>query len=325
LTNIKEHREDAIRILQFLTFSERPLTIKEAVDAIVVDPSRNPQFDPELRLPIPREILKICSSLVSFVTRPANRNGREEALMELQLAHFSVKEYLMSGRVEEAFQEGITETSARRSITKVCLAYLSHLDEKRPIKEIRAAFPLAEYSARYWMDHARPAETDKDVQESILNFFLQQRQAYTVWFYLFRAGNLREFDIATPLYYASLAGLGHTVKSLVEKGADVNVQGGHYGTALQAASAGGHSQVVERLLQEGADVNAQGGSYGTALLAASAGGYDQIVERLLKEGADVNTPGGLHGTALQTASFRGHSQIVERLLNEGADINAQGG
>jgi hypothetical protein len=318
LTSIKEHREDAIRILQFLTFSERPLTIKEVVDAIVVDPSRSPQFDPELRLPIPREILKICSSLVSFTTRLANHNEREETLMELQLAHSSVKDYLMSGRVEESFKDGTTEISARRSITKVCLAYLSHLDEKRPIKEIKAAFPLAEYSARYWMGHARPAEIDKDVQESILNFFLQQRQAYTVWFYLFSAGNPREKHIATPLYYASLAGLEHTVKSLLEKGADVNAQGGYYNTALLAASAEGHDQIVEWLLQEGADVNAQEEGYSTALQAASAGGHDQIVERLLREGADVNAQGGDYGTALQAASAEGHDQIVERLLKEGA-------
>lgn len=62
----------------------------------------------------------------------------------------------------------------------VCLAYLSCLDGQSPAGEIKARFPLAQYSARYWMDHARPAETQKDVQESILNFF-QQREAYAVW------------------------------------------------------------------------------------------------------------------------------------------------
>jgi hypothetical protein len=35
---------------------------------------------------------------------------------------------------------------------------------------------------------------------------------------------------------------------LLGKGADIDAQGGYYGTGLQAASAGGHKEVVEMLL-----------------------------------------------------------------------------
>jgi ankyrin repeat protein len=56
---------------------------------------------------------------------------------------------------------------------------------------------------------------------------------------------------------------------LLDRGADVNAQGGHYGSALQAASFGGHENVVRMLLvRHGADVNSQGGEYGSALHAA---------------------------------------------------------
>ena len=40
------------------------------------------------------------------------------------------------------------------------------------------------------------------------------------------------------------------------------------------------------LLEKGADVNAQGGDYGNALQAASAGGYDKVVQMLLENGAN---------------------------------------
>ncbi|KAF2679335.1 hypothetical protein K458DRAFT_347022, partial [Lentithecium fluviatile CBS 122367] len=52
---------------------------------------------------------------------------------------------------------------------------------------------------------------------------------------------------------------GHcrTVTLLVEKGADVNAQGGQYGNALQAASAKGHEPIAKLLVEKGADVNAQ--------------------------------------------------------------------
>jgi ankyrin repeat protein len=54
-----------------------------------------------------------------------------------------------------------------------------------------------------------------------------------------------------------------------------------------AASFEGHKKVVEMLLEKGADVNAQGGDYGNALHAASVEGHEKVVEMLLEKGADV--------------------------------------
>ena len=51
---------------------------------------------------------------------------------------------------------------------------------------------------------------------------------------------------------------------LLEKGADINAQGGEYGNALQA-SAKGRERVALLLLEKGANVNDQGGEYGNAL------------------------------------------------------------
>src|SRR4029434_11278628 len=73
---------------------------------------------------------------------------------------------------------------------------------------------------------------------------------------------------------------------LLEKGADVNAQGGRYGNALHAASSRGHEEVVRMLLEKGADVNAQGGQYGNALQAASSRGHKEIARMLLEKGAE---------------------------------------
>jgi hypothetical protein len=58
------YKPKAIRILQFLTFSERPLRIEEAVDLIAIDPEGNPRFKSENRMPLPRDVSRYCSSLV---------------------------------------------------------------------------------------------------------------------------------------------------------------------------------------------------------------------------------------------------------------------
>ncbi|KAL2819101.1 purine and uridine phosphorylase [Aspergillus granulosus] len=329
----------AIRLLQFLTYSERPLTVREAVDAIAVDPSGDPPFDPRMRMPESREITKICSSLVSLVTRLGDCNSGE-MLEELQLAHFSVQQYLKSGRIEASFPGNLARVA---SITKVCLAYLSHLDEQRPIKDVRVEFPLAQYSARYWMDHARSVETEEDLPECILKFFLEQPHAYAVWGRLFNPDRPQEKvprqheNMATPLYYTASAGLHNALQAasrkgykeivwiLLDHGADVNAQGGYYNDSLQAASYGGHKEIMQTLLDHGAKVNSQGGHYNTALQAASYKGHRDILQLLLDHGADVNAQGGVYSSALQAASYNGHREIMQLLLDHGADVNAQDG
>jgi ankyrin repeat protein len=46
---------------------------------------------------------------------------------------------------------------------------------------------------------------------------------------------------------------------LLEKGSDMNAQGGIYSTALQVASSRGYEKMVRLLLEKGADMNAQAG------------------------------------------------------------------
>lgn len=129
----------------------------------------------------------------------------------------------------------------------------------------------------------------------------------------------------TMLLIAAEEGHHQVVQMLLGKGANINAQGGIYGSALQAASIKGHSQVVQILLNNGANTNAQGGLYGDALHLASLRGHNQVVQMLLKNGADINAQGEAHGTALQAASYEGYTQVVQMLLENGADINAQGG
>jgi hypothetical protein len=205
----------------------------------------------------------------------------------LQLAHFSVKGYLTSNRVQHAFALEFQGRTASASIARVCLAYLLQFDRELPPKEARIEFPLAQYAAQSWMNKAAVAEDeDKDLQRLIVHLLCDQGTPYQMCNTLYRPDqpwqpwedfNKGRTDApASPLYYAAFTGLRTTVKLLLEKKADVNAQGGHYGNALQAASFRGHEQVVKLLLEKKADVNAQGGRYGNALQAASVGGHEQV-------------------------------------------------
>jgi hypothetical protein len=310
----EDNLEDAITILRLLTWSERPLRLEEVVDAIAVQPDVSPSFDPDNRMPEPRDILRICSSLVVLTQRPYKHDDPKYSgfddeddrsqmdVTELQLAHFSVKEYLISKRVTSWLAPDLAELSARSSITKLCLAYLSDLNHRLSPKDVRVQSAFSEYCARYWTSHAKTVdEVDTKLQARIVRFLDDRENACLTCYNLHDpeepwtvGGSMkRETDRPASLYYVSLTGLVTGAGASLDRGADVNAEGGRfYGSVLQAASAHGHEKIVQLLLDRGPDLLDLSGCYGSVLQAASIEGHDEVVQLLLDRGADVNTQTG---------------------------------
>ncbi|KAJ5514956.1 NACHT nucleoside triphosphatase [Penicillium fimorum] len=304
-------KSDAIRLLQFLVHSKRPLTLAEVKDIIATKIENDSRgFYIKRRLFCESDILAYCPSLVTVV--PANEK-------ELHLAHFSVKEYLLG-------HDQFKVTAASISITRTCLTYLTDINGSE--REIKRNFPMARYAAEVWACHAALAQVYEEVIRMTVSF-LEEETTFQRWAHLYQADRSWDNSPGAPrgsrLYYACLHGLNEPARDLIDKGADVNAQGGYYDNALQGASQGGHQEIVKLLLDKGADVNAQGGEYGNALQGASQGGHQEIIKLLLDKGADVNAQGGYYDNALQGASQGGHQEIVKLLLDKGADVNAQGG
>jgi ankyrin repeat protein len=136
---------------------------------------------------------------------------------------------------------------------------------------------------------------------------------------------------------------------LLDRGADVNAQGGRYGSALQAASSEGHDKIVQLLLDKGADVNVNAmflalrenlttivplllpylaedmvfekdAEYGKTLLHWAAElGYRDLTTRCLDLGAEVDATDKYGKTALHYAADNGHLEIVQILIQADAD------
>ncbi|KAK0355679.1 hypothetical protein LTR02_006900 [Friedmanniomyces endolithicus] len=180
-----EYRQDSIRLLQVLTWSPRPLRIEELVDFLAVDLHNEPGFDVENRMPVPREIARLCSSLVTIVEASRDSgewdmdweeiNSEEEEegkyeigaqggqmTREMRLAHFSVKEYLISERLDERYQAHLREMPSAACIASASLTYLLNIGGGIDLAELKTRFPLAHYSARYWTNFAALAETSDD-------------------------------------------------------------------------------------------------------------------------------------------------------------------
>lgn len=72
-----------------------------------------------------------------------------------------------------------------------------------------------------------------------------------------------------------------TVRLLLDRGAQINARGGHYGNALQAACAHSCKKVVRLLLDRGADPIAKGGYYGSIKSTVEANDRVDIAEMVI--------------------------------------------
>ncbi|KAF4419061.1 hypothetical protein FACUT_11591 [Fusarium acutatum] len=317
-----DYKSDAIRLLQFLVYTKRPLTLAEAIEVIATEIDQEPRgFDVDGRLSLKNDILRYCPSLVII----AEVTNYAKTVEELHLAHFSVKEYLLEQGQSDQFDQFNLE-NASIAISTTCLTYLTDISGSH--STIRRDFPMARYAAESWMDHAVSANTSEDVVRITIGF-LRDETTFQRWCRLYQADRSWVKEPGPPraprLYYACLAGLAGAARDLMTEGADVNAQGGEYGNALQAASYYSKLEIVQLLLQKGADVNAQGGYFGNALQAASAASNPAVVQLLLDKGADVSAQGGYFGNALQAASAASNPAVMQLLLDKGANVNAQGG
>ena len=77
--------------------------------------------------------------------------------MTVRLAHFSVKEYLLSTRIKTSIASTyhIDEISSHSCIAQSCIAYLFFVGNQKPdlTKEIFKIFPLPHYAANCWPYH----------------------------------------------------------------------------------------------------------------------------------------------------------------------------
>ncbi|KAF2734842.1 ankyrin [Polyplosphaeria fusca] len=228
-----EYSQYALRILQWLTFSARPLSIDEVAEVVAIDVKREPIFDRKEVLEDPLEVLNICSSLVTMTVDNDYQPG-ESPRQVVVLAHYSVKEYLISQKAVDL-------------CSKENYAYANWIRLWNP--------------DRPWGE----PELQKDSEE-ILNplYYAALLDLRDVVKTLLDTGadiNAQGGRYGNALQAASYRGHKAVVKLLLDKDAD----GGHFGNALQAASWRGSEAVVKVLLEKGAEVNAQGGQYGNAL------------------------------------------------------------
>ncbi|KAH0026008.1 ankyrin repeat protein, partial [Aureobasidium melanogenum] len=340
-----EQKDDAIRLLQLLVYSDEPLDLEEAVDAIAVNLTEEPFFDPKYRTPIPSEIIISCSSLVMI--ERVDQISHNDYRQVLQLAHFSVQQYLKSDKVDSSWEHCLSETHAKVSNAKLCLAYCFELhrfgledDGLDYDDEYLEQRPFTNTAARQWTQYALQVEEQDDQLLAMIRDFLlsderersrlnwlrlkdmedhlvPHREWYTEWF---RANP----EKLVPLTIASACGLYHSVKSLLLCDSDPNEVCPVWGSALYAASYGGHEDIVRLLLDHGARPHMRSGlgELSIAISSPNSAKRFEIFYALLEHVTDVNFCDKAFGLPLVQAAARGDGRIVDTLLERGARVDA---
>jgi len=139
-----------------------------------------------------------------------------------------------------------------------------------------------------------------------------------------KGANVNEKDSAgrTALFVAAQEGHADITQLLIDNGAEINAKKGSGWTILMSAAFFNHADVVRILLDKGADVNSKDSEGGTVLSLSAQEGHADVVRLLLDKCADVNTRDNYGQTPLILASSQGHADIVRILLDKGADVNA---
>ena len=330
LKNINQATRDyAHRLLQCLTVAVRPLRLSELAEVLAFDFDDMSGGIPKLNEDWRREdqeraVLSTCSSLITVV-----HDGESRVV---QFSHFSVKEYLTSDRLAAAVGDisfhHIVLEPAHVILAQACLGVLLHLDDSTR-KSYVERFPLVEYAARCWVDHALFEDVSSHINDGLETLFDWEKPHLSRWARVYNIDNLGgpgddQGLKAVPLHYAAACGFSSVVEKLLREHPDhVNARLSTQDTPIHTASRRNHVKIAQSLLKHGADVNVVGRWERTPLLAASLEGHLEIGQWLLEHGADLNAKDDEYWTPLHGAANNGHFEFVRMLLGHNADIDAR--
>jgi hypothetical protein len=326
----------ARRLFQCVAVASRPLRVEELAEFLAFKFKEEPipEFHEDWRSEDPLDaVLSICSSLLSVVN--------EKGSSVIQFCHVSVKEFLMSGRLAETNDNisrryHISLTPAHTIVAQACLFVLLHLDSSVSQQGL-TEFPLAEYAAEHWVDHARFENISANAEEGMKRLFDPSKPHLGIWLWIYdpeldswkrKARYGRSLTPrGTALHYAALCGLERIVEYLaIAHSQDVHSRAFEESTALHVAAGRGHAEVVRILLERGADPTARDKYGQTALYIASERENVEGIRMLLERGADPTAQDNYGKTALYIASERGNVEAIRMLLELGrrSDSTGQG-
>ncbi|PKK46896.1 hypothetical protein CI102_10648 [Trichoderma harzianum] len=306
-----DFRHQVKKCLKWLAFSTWPLTIDEFAEVFTFNPDDDDALSTMERLFDSKDALKYFSGLIvtdewgSWKERPSR----------VELAHFSVKEYLISDRISQGPSSAFSfkELDAHMCIVHLCQQYHLQMSARSDNKDTNQY--ILENRASTWETHLemipRASWPSGIVQDAMLAYEARSQSLFNIVFPAIdklrglwcveREDELIEHLLLQPYLYTARRGYCQLTEMLMSP--ETNM--GKYLTqedldmGLKNAVFTGKMNITELFLNMGADLNAGGRE--RALDIAAGQGHIAMMELLLDRGAEINARSQGWGSALRCA------------------------
>jgi hypothetical protein len=304
------------KVLEIIVAARRPLTIQEMAIALGIATISDPQTLKQAELDpvqLEKKLRQLCGLFVFT-------NNSKIYLIHQTAREFLIDKK-NSSYPNSAYWNSLTHAEdqmAEICLRYLLMEDIEYDGDEDKSGSLSGCF--LEYSAAHWPDHVRSMALTSIQKETdrVHRLYDITGNLFSMWFPIFwkAVRPYEEIPVMSALHLAAFNGHEHEVQYIlgVDK-SDVNTPDDTTTYPVMWASLNGNDRIVELLLERGADVNAQGGRHGNALQAACSRGHEKIAQMLLEQGANVNAQGGEYGNALQAARRGGYHHIV-KLLQE---------
>jgi hypothetical protein len=318
-------RGDMWRIIRWLLYGRRGLTLAELESALCSETSIMPwhDFEGDLKL--------LCGSLIRF----------DGTRGEINLLHQTTRDFLkrFAGKATLRETEDIEMTSitANRQLAEVCVQYLlrdgtfedlfhvveindigTASDYQRKIEDFLSRHPLLCYAIESWAFHLRaigiPSSSLSDMVRQLLASQLRRDGIMRLTYFIVYQGNPYPPMGSSPIHLASYFNLPWLVELYIsEDPKSVHTVCVSEDTPLIWAAEMGSVSCAKILLDAGTDPNAVEWDGWSALHRAARNGHLEITKLLLHHKAKLEQQDGKALMPLDWAAGSGHCDVFEAL------------
>ncbi|KAG7402819.1 Ankyrin repeat domain-containing protein 50 [Fusarium oxysporum f. sp. rapae] len=332
-----DERSASLKLIQWVCFSVRPLSLDELRWAMLVD------------VDCPHKSLQECKNTKDYISDGGRMKRRVQTLScglvevtsdakVVQFIHQSVKDFFIEKgllALDKTTNPDFVVEIAHHRLSRTCIHYLAMEEIGRSASHkpdrLKSEFPFLHYSTTSWMAHTKQSDTRNVPQEDLLEYFagplntLMERWVH-IYRILERYSNNCPPEGASLVHVISMYGVAGALWTILERAdqAGINIDGKDASgrTPLWWAAAQGNEAIVRLLLDRGAHIEAADDDGWTPLLRAAENGHETIVQLLLDRDAYIEAVDKDGRTPLWRAAARGHETVVRLLLDKGAHTEA---
>ncbi|KAL8786478.1 MAG: hypothetical protein Q9195_008183 [Heterodermia aff. obscurata] len=307
----------AERVLSWVTFTYRPLTLSELQHALAV---KIEAADIDLDdLPDENVLVSSCKTFITY----------DPDFDEVRFIHSSVKDYLQ----EEVYFPG----PGHKDIAVTCLDYLffdafrgGACNTEELYNERLKRYPFFAYAAQHWGHHVRSMSEDSVIQKRVFDFLQDSFKVASAYQALAPSNTRSSVLIQWPqqlksgIHLAAYFGLQNIIERYCDRGDDLEVTDGKGQSPLIWAIEREYPEVVRVLVKYISMRELKNPSPSSnSLLWAVEKGNSEIVSLLIPFQDQIESQTSWGQTPLAIAAAKGDVVIVKLLMEAGARINSK--